>query len=423
MSGRLRRWWGLFAVAGSIAMTWAHKWPVSVNDFKVEASQPLGELLQGHFSRFLDLAPAYGGSLELRAPFALIASLSGSGALAIFRATALPCLLAAAGLGIWLVAQMRKRGSGNVAQACVLVLCVANPIIYEALSYGHPEEVLGAALSVGAVLCAMADRPVWAGLLLGLAVGNKEWALVAVGPVLVALPSGHLKAAAIAAATASLMVVPIVLASPGGVAGSTGRLATQTGSTFYPFQVWWFLGHPFHWIPAMAATIPEGSRLGPAWLSGRAHLMIVGIAVPLSLLYHRARRPTRSPLLLLALVLMLRCILDPWDLVYYVLPFILAIVAWESVSRSQRGPVWSVAATIATWILFMVLPRHVSVDVQAIVCLVVALPVALLLARALYGPALRGGAPAGDRRLGGRGYQASARRPPEGWVHDPPLTS
>lgn len=413
MSAHLRRHgsWLLLAVVGSIAMAWAHKWPVTVNDFKVEASQPLAALLQGHFLRFLDLAPAYGGSLELRAPFALIASWAGAGQLAMFRATALPCLLAAGVLGVWLVAQLRTRGRGLTARACVLALCVANPITYEALSYGHPEEVLGAALCVGAVVCAMADRPIWAGLLLGLAVGNKEWALVAVGPVLLALPSGHLKAAAIATATASLMLVPIVLASPGGLAGSTGRLATQTGSTFYPFQVWWFFGHPFHWTPAMAATIPEGSRLGPAWLSGRAHLMIVGIAVPLSFFYHRSRRATRSPLLLLALVLLLRCILDPWDLVYYVLPFILAVVAWESVSGSKRVPVWSVAATTATWIVFMVLPRHVSVDVQAIVCLVVSLPVALVIARAIYGPALRSGAPAGDRRPRGLGDRASARLP------------
>ena len=413
MSTHLRRHgpWLLFAVVASIAMAWAHKWPVTVNDFKVEASQPLAALLQGHFSRFLDLAPAYGGSLEMRAPFALIASWTAAGQLAMFRATALPCLLAAGVLGVWLVAQLRVRGRGLIARACVLALCVANPITYEALSYGHPEEVLGAALCVGAVVCAMADRPVWAGLLLGLAVGNKEWALVAVGPVLVALPSGHLKAAAIAAATASLMLMPIVLASPGGLAGSTGRLATQTGSTFYPFQVWWFLGHPVHWIPAMAATIPEGSRLGPAWLSGRAHLMIVGVAVPLSFFYHRSRRATRSPLLLLALVLLLRCILDPWDLVYYVLPFILAVVAWESVSGSSRVPVWSVSATIATWIVFMVLPRHVGVDVQAIICLVVALPVALVLARALYGPALLGAAPAGDRPPGGRGHHVSTRLP------------
>ena len=104
---------------------------------------------------------------------------------------ALPCLLAAAALGVWLVAQMRRRTgpARSLARAVALGVCVANPLTLRALELGHPEELLGGALCVAAVLLAARERPLWAGLALGLAIANKEWALLAVGPVLLALPS------------------------------------------------------------------------------------------------------------------------------------------------------------------------------------------------------------------------------------------
>jgi hypothetical protein len=388
MTGRARSLapWAVAAVIGAVAMIWIDAWMISLNDYGFEASPALNALLHGDFSSFLTLAPAYGASLELRAPFALVASISGGGQLEIYRASAVPCGLAAAGLGVWLVMRMGRRGSGLLARLCVLGVCVLNPITYKALAFGHPEELLGGALCVAAVLCAERDHPAWAGLLLGLAIANKEWALVAAGPVLVALPTRRPTAILVAATTAVALLLPIVLAAPGGFAGSTGRLATQTGDTFHPFQVWWFLGPRIHWIPAMAGSIPKGARDTPAWLAGRAHMLVVGVSVPLTLLYHRSRQPSPSPLLLLALLLLLRCVLDPWDIAYYPLPFIIALVSWESVSAAPRAPARSILATLATWIVFVVLPKHVGVDDQSIAFLVVALPALVLLGRSLYRP-------------------------------------
>ena len=103
---------------------------------------------------FLRLAPAYGGSLVERAPFALLPGLWGGGALAVYRMVALPCLLAAAVLGVWLCARMRAQGHSTLARAVALGVCVANPITLRALELGHPEELLGACLCVAAVLLA-----------------------------------------------------------------------------------------------------------------------------------------------------------------------------------------------------------------------------------------------------------------------------
>lgn len=380
--------WAVLAALGGVGLMWAHTWAVSVNDFGGEAAPAFSALLHGHLSTFLALAPAYGGSLELRAPLAWVFSVTGASELGIYRASAIPCALAAAGLGVWLVTHVGS-SSGRLARVTVLAVCVVNPVTYQALVFGHPEELLGGVLCVAAVLCATRDRPVLAGLLLGLAIGNKEWALVAVGPVLIALPSRRPIAIAVAAAAAAAMLLPILLAAPGGLVGAPGRLATKTGEIFHPFQVWWFLGRRLDWLPAMASTIPKGARITPDWLDGRAHLIVVGISAPLTLAYHRSRRVTRSPLLLLTFLLLLRCVLDPWDIAYYPLPFIVALVSWETVSGAQRAPLRSVAATAAVWSIFVVLPKHVGVDVQSVACMVVAVPVILLLSCSIYRPLRR----------------------------------
>ncbi len=49
------------------------------------------------------------------------------------------------------------------------------------------------------------------------------------------------------------------------------------------------------------------------------------------------RRRPHDALLLLALVLVLRCVLDPWNISYYSLPCLFAIVSWEALS-AQAAP-------------------------------------------------------------------------------------
>src|SRR5687767_5771599 len=72
---------GLLAVGGlSPAFT----------DFESEAEPALRALLAGDLGGFLSRLPAYGGSVVLRAPFAVLGDVLG-GDLAVFRAMALPC--------------------------------------------------------------------------------------------------------------------------------------------------------------------------------------------------------------------------------------------------------------------------------------------------------------------------------------------
>jgi hypothetical protein len=352
---------------------------------------------------FLRLAPAYGGSLVERAPFALIPGLWGGGQLAVYHAVAAPCLLAGAALGVWLVARMRAQGQSTISRAVALGLCVANPLTLKALEIGHPEELLGACLCVAAVLLAGRDRPVWAGVLLGLAFANKEWALLAVGPVLFALPARRwlpcLLGAGLAAAT---MLAPLMLAGSGGFVTNAGATASTSSTIFQPMQVFWFLGHHSSRAAHLLGAAKHDFRLAPAWIGTISHPLVIAVALPLTGLLWWLRRLSPTParngaaragggwpadaLLLLALLLLLRCMLDTWDNGYYPLPFVLALLVWET-GAYGRAPVLALSSTVLVWANVW-LSLHVSADAQAAFFLAWSVPLAAALSLRLFAPEL-----------------------------------
>lgn len=379
-----------------LTVAWLGLYGWAWTDWDTEARPAVDALLAGHVVRFLHLAPAYGGSLILRAPFVMLTKLWHGGELAIYRASAAPCLLAAGALGLWLCARMRARGLSRWARAIALLLCVANPLTLSALELGHPEELLGAVLCVAAVLCAMHDRPTWAGILLGLAIANKEWAVLAIGPVLVALPEARVRALAIAGGVAAAVLAPLILVGSGGFTAQAAASGLDTGPIFQPWQIWWFLGSHGHVVTGLNGNIKVGYRTPPGWVESLGHPLIVAIMPPLTLLYARlrgitARRPVNGALLLLTLLLALRCVLDPWDTSYYSLPFLLALVSWESLSF-DRPPVFALVAALAGWVIFQqtsMATFSLSADMQAMVFALISIPSVLAITAALYGPGVR----------------------------------
>jgi hypothetical protein len=377
-------------------MAWLGLYGFGWNDYDTEARPAIDALVQGHLDTFFALAPVYGGSLLERAPFALAPRLWGGGELAIYRMMTLPCLLAAAALGLWLRARAHALGLSRLAQAVVLGLFVANPVTLAALELGHPDELLGGVLCVTAVLLAFSARPAWAGLALGLAFANKQWAILALGPVLLALPGRRVLFASVAGAVSVALLAPFALFGPSAfVAGVRG--AASPGSTiFQPWQLWWFFGHHGHVVRGLFGAIKPGYRTAPGWTATVSHPLIVGLALPLTLgawaRWHSAttkamatRSRLANALLLLSLLLLLRCMLDTWDVIYYPLPFILALGAWEAV-EGQRVPVLALTSAVAVWAESRWLPSFASADLQAAFFAAWALPLVGGLALALYAP-------------------------------------
>ena len=381
------------AATGCSVLAWLGLYGLDWNDYETEARPAFEALSRGRLSEFLHLAPAYGGSLIERAPFVLAAGLWNGGQLSVYRMAALPCLLASALLGVWLVARMRSQGRPLLARAVALGVCVANPVTVSALELGHPEELLGGCLCVAAVMLAGADvvsrrRALSVGLLLGLAVANKEWALLALPPALLALPARRRLSALLACLISGAAVLgPLLLTSSGAFVAGTRSLAQPGAAIFQPWQVWWFTGTHGALVHGLFGNAKPGYRTGPAWTGAISHPLIlaVGMAVGATLwLRSRGTRLTMGQALLaLALVLLARCELDTWDAVYYPLPFILVLLAWETSRPGSQPPVLSLSASALVWLSFRWLPAHVSADWQAAAFLAWSLPLTVWLGLAL----------------------------------------
>lgn len=383
-------WW-VAALSGVAIMSWLALHGFAWSDYDTEVGAAMRSLIAGDVHGFLARLPSYGGSLVLRAPFAGGVAWLGGGEIAVYRAVAIPCLVAGAVLAIVLVRRMARRGRTAGARALVLGLCVVNPVTLRALEIGHPEELLCAALAIGAVLAAVDRRPILAAVLLGLAIATKSWAVLAIGPVLLALPARRVLALGIAGALTVAVLAPIYFAAASPVA--IAKSATSTGTIFAPWQLFWFLGESGHVvIGGNGLPKPDGYRVPPEWLSPLTHPLIAFLVVPLSLAYARVHRTARrigseQVLLLLALLLLLRCILDPWNVIYYELPFLLALLAWEALCRPERLPLGTLCATVAVWVTFENAPQWLSPDMQSVFFLAWALPTAAWMGRRLFSTA------------------------------------
>lgn len=431
MSARLREnsIWVLLGTLFAGSMAWTGLTGYAWNDYEVEALPAMQALVHGHLAAFFTSAPVYGGSLLERAPFALAPGLWGGGDLVVYRMLALPCLLAGLLLGLWLCARLRSQGAGGFTQVVTLGLCAANPLTLAALELGHPEELLGGALCVAAVLLAVRGRALWAGLALGLAIANKQWALLALGPVLLALPARRVLCASLAGAVSLALLSPFLLVAPATFRAAAHVAATPDSTIFQPWQMWWFLGHHGHVVHGLFGAVKHGYRIAPSWAGTISHPLIVLLGLPLSLAawvrlrrdlapvglraagaralsqgIHSAhmRRRESVALLLLALLLLERCMFDTWDIVYYPLPFVLALGAWETLHLG-RVPLLALAGSVAVWGEWQWLPSYVSADAQAAFFAGWSIPLALGLAFALYRSPNRQSALVDDRELLGQG--------------------
>ena len=198
------------------------------------------------------------------------------------------------------------------------------------------------------MLAARGGRIGWASVMIVGAVVAKQWAVIAIVPAAMAAPRGGWKIA-FAGRPAPRSCSRC---RPAGAGPCTATI-TNTGTLFHPHQLFWPFG-----IQATPEFIEagHGTRMGPAWLAPLTRPMIVGAAVVVAVAWWLRSGPDRNRddvLGVLALALLLRCMLDPWDLVYYHLPLTVALVAWEA-RRGRDLPVLAVGTTAAVWFSFVI---------------------------------------------------------------------
>jgi Glycosyltransferase family 87 len=341
--------WAPVVVVVALSL-WALDLQASLSEYLGDAGPAVSALVAGNLHRFLTVQPLMGSfSVLARAPFALVAKLAGGGEPAEYRAGVLVCALAAAAVGVWLVRLRRVPPSSLLL---VPLLAILTPGSVQAVHDGHPEEILGGALCVAAVLLAP-RRALWAGVVLGLAIATKQWAVVAVPPVVLAAPPGRrVRLVAVAAVGAALLALPFLAANPSAFIHRSHQASVAPASTVRATV--WFLVAQTHRVPLhLGAGLPTSFTVYriPSLLAQATHPLIVLLAPLLGLAVWRRRG---DPLALLALLLLLRCVLDPGDNEYYHAPFLLALLAWETArGRDVRGaPLGTLFACGGLWLTF-----------------------------------------------------------------------
>jgi hypothetical protein len=301
-------------------------------DWIVDSWPAVSALADGRVGDYLSAKAMMGPfSTLVQAPFA---ALGGGSGLHAYRWAAFPCVFATGLVGLYLARIAARRGAPVFSQALLAVLFLVNPLTFEALQAGHPEELLTGALAVAAVASA-AEGVGWrAALLLGLALASKQWAVIAILPTLMALPRGRVRAALGAAAVAALLVLPAVIASP-QVFADVHDSAAQTGRIVTPWSLWYPLGSEVTEVLHTGSThLVATIHTAPPLVGSLAHPLIVVLAliVPLVLAYRRRSFSLSGAdaMGLLALLALLRAALDPVDNVYYHVPLLLALIGWDS---------------------------------------------------------------------------------------------
>jgi hypothetical protein len=318
-----------------------------------DGGPPIEALARGDVHGFFaEQSPMGSFSLLVRAPFAAAVRASGVDhtSLWMYRAGAFACLLALALLAVWTMRAMVRRSRPELGAILVGVAVVGGPLSFATLKYGHPEELLGAALCVGGVLAAGRGRSVWAGLMLGCAIATKQWALLAVPVAVVAAPRGRVRMPVLAAGVAGALTLPMMLADSSRfwLAQKSVGIATTFTNTVTASNVW------FPFARGSSGPTPDGKILTQYSLSDAVghvtHPLVVLLALAAVAAYALRRRGAdpEEALQLLALVFLVRCVVDPLTYSYHHAPFLTALLVYEGLRR--RVPVLSgfaIAALLA----------------------------------------------------------------------------
>lgn len=334
-----------------LAAAWMLLQVSSTGDWTQDSQPAIEALLHGHVGRYLSAEAMMGPfSTAVQVPFAALRD----GGLDQYRWACVPGLLAVALLGLYLAAIARSRRVPLPGQLLIATLCLLNPLTFEALQNGHPEELLTAALAVGALATAGRGHAGRAALLLGLALASKQWAVMAFLPVLMVLPRRRVEVAVGAVAVAAVLMLPSVIAAPGSVLG-VQQQAAATGDTVTPWSAWYPLS-------SSRAEVYEvgGERLeaevehAPPLVGGLSHPLIVLLALAIPLAVAGRRGLSLAPadgFALLALIALLRCVLDPVDNLYYHAPLLLALIGWDAF-ESRRLPLRALTGVAVAWLFY-----------------------------------------------------------------------
>jgi Glycosyltransferase family 87 len=399
---RERRWLYLVAVVGAVVCLGVALWTTLSAEFPAgdypgppcvgcdSAGPPIESLAHGQISAFFSTQPIMGSaSLLLRAPFVGLVTLARGSMIAQYRFGTFICLLVAMLLFLPAGALMLRRGRSPAIVLILLAAILVGLPTIRSVFWGHPEELLGGALAVAAVLAAVHRRGVAAGVLLGLAVATKQWGLLAALPVLIAARGQRRQVIGASVVVAGVLIVPMLLVDPVRFVHQNFQAAVaQDGVT--PTNVWWM----FHRLGVDPATHEQINAV-PSWITGYSHPLTIAIALALAVLYwwRGAGRHPYDVIQLLAMLFLLRCLLDPLAISYHLAPFVLAMATFEGLRR--RGiPGVTITSTAMIYVVGLYQAPLNNQGLMNALYLVWAIPAFIYVATASFRPPVPLGGPA-----------------------------
>jgi len=210
--------------------------------------------------------------------------------------------------------KLGERALPLVAAAAVIVAWLVNPLMGAAVRWGHVEEVGMAALMALAFLLLADERIRLSAVAAAAALAFKQPAVLILPVLFLTVPKGKRRSfSAWYAGAAVLFILPFI-------AANLGDLFAQTQQVTGAFQA-----SKFHY------NIFDALGLGEAWKSqSRAWIFAVAIAIPA--LYARRsgwQLTLASGAAIAVAVMLLRCFLDPYNIVYYAAPAAALALVWE----------------------------------------------------------------------------------------------
>jgi hypothetical protein len=295
---------------------------------------------------------------------------------------------------VFLAVSMMRAGRPWTVWALLAAAVVANPLTEQAANYGHPEEILGVVLVVAAAIAAGRRQPLAAGLLFGAALATKQWAALAAIPILIAAPAGtRVRLALTAVVLAAVLTVPMLVGDPGRFHAAQQLVSTKISytHTVTPSNLW-FAFASGSYGPGTDAFGRHTEVLQysmPNAVGRTLHMGVALVALVLSLLYARRARSREGfapddVLQLVALLFLLRCMLDPTSISYHHVPFLIALISFEALRR--RVPVMSAFAIGALLLMTEVVVPAREPTLTYLFYLAWTLPLAGFMALSLYAP-------------------------------------
>ena len=315
-------------VSGSFVAIWTvwwawHMWPNSGLSwhFSVDGAKLL---LQGSgLNLYADAPWLQTGPLSLVVAAVLrpLPAATGKSLALVAMAAAGPLLVVAL---TPLVAPAKRRRRMLIA---AIVLIPAWTVL--SVRWGHLDDVLAMVFAIVALRAVSAGRPVLTGVALAAAIASKPWA-VGFLPLLLLLPWGRLRAAAVAAAGTALAWAPFVLANP----HTLGALSPPVGLS---------PSSGLHALGARGVLVPRWGRT--------AQLVLAPAAATVAVL-------TRGLPGVLLVSVAVRLALDPKDNAYYIGSAALAAVVFDLLGTGWTIPWTTLGTVIVFWQPFVATFAH-----------------------------------------------------------------